>query len=68
MTNHGNGHQVDRQFIETLPGIGLSFGAGAGIAVGVVVAGAPGIAVGIALGAGLGLVAGSLARLWYQRS
>ncbi|ALE92768.1 hypothetical protein AOC05_11420 [Arthrobacter alpinus] len=68
MTNHGDRHQVDRQFIDTLPGIGLSFGAGAGIAVGVVAAGAPGIAVGIALGAGLGLVAGSLARLWYQRS
>ncbi len=60
--------QLGRSFGESLPGIGISVGAGVGIAVGVVVAGGPGIALGICVGAGLGLVAGSAAQLWCRRS
>jgi hypothetical protein len=46
---------------QSLPGLGLALGAGAGIAIGVAIAGGPGIAIGAAVGAGLGLVVGAIA-------
>lgn len=46
---------------QSLPGIGIALGAGAGCAIGVAIAGGPGIAMGAAIGAGLGLVVGAIA-------
>ena len=48
----------NRSLMESLPGIGLTMGAGLGL----VFAGAPGLA----MGAGLGLVAGSIVWMWYR--
>jgi hypothetical protein len=55
-------------FTASLPGIGVSLGAGAGMAVGVAVAGGPGVVVGLFVGAAAGLVIGSIAATARRRS
>ena len=52
-----------RSMADALPGIGISLGAGAGLAIGVAIAGAPGIPVGLLLGAGIGVIIGAVGRL-----
>ncbi|MDJ0318853.1 MULTISPECIES: hypothetical protein [Arthrobacter] len=49
-----------RSLFESMPGIGLSMGAGLGL----VFAGAPGLAI----GAGVGLIAGSIVWMWFHQS
>jgi hypothetical protein len=49
----------NKALTDSLTGIGVSLGAGAGLAVGVALAGGPGLVVGMLAGAAAGLVVGS---------
>ena len=54
--------QTRSPMVESLPGIGISLGAGAGLVVGIAIAGGPGIALGAGIGAAVGLLVGAVAR------
>lgn len=47
---------------DSLVGLGLVIGAGAGAALGLILAGGEGLALGAAIGAGLGIVLGAIVR------
>lgn len=54
--------QINGSMLESLPGIGISLGAGVGFVIGLSIAGPPGLALGAGIGAAVGLLVGAIAR------